>query len=116
MILGGDNPTKSIQRYKNERPVWFVYSGIGSQFLTMGKDLLNIEIFKKTFDRCASALKPYGIDLHEIVTSKDPKTFNPLMNRLVGVLAIQIGLSEVLRAFGIEPEGYSGHSSGESSK
>lgn len=109
----GENATKEILKYSNKRPIWFIYCGVGSQRKCVGKDLLNIEVFRKTFDRCANALKPYGRDLYKIVTEDDDDILKDLVNLYIGIAAIQIGLTDVLRNFGIVPDGIAGHSLGE---
>lgn len=115
-IILGEKSKKSIQKVSNKRPIWFIYSGMGSQFLSMGKDLLKIGIFRTTFQRCAEALKPYNIDLINIVTSADPSLFDDITNCFVTVAAIQIALTDVLNLFGIIPDGIAGHSLGEVGK
>lgn len=82
----------------------------------MGKDLLKIEAFRRTFQRCAAALMPYNIDLMDIVTSTDPSIFDDITNCFVAVAAIQIALTDVLFLFGIRPDGMAGHSLGEVGK
>lgn len=79
----------------------------------MGKDLLKIKLFKDTFDRCANSLKAYDFDLYHVVTSEDPSVFHDIMNCYIGVNAIQIALTDLLRNLSIEPDGYIGHSLGE---
>lgn len=115
-MICGRKQTKMVQKTKLGRPIWFVYSGIGSQWTTMGKDLLKIKLFKDTFDRCATSLKAYDFDLYHVVTSEDPSIFHDIMNCYVGINAIQIALTELLRRLCIEPTGYIGHSLGELGK
>lgn len=112
----GDSPINSIEKFSIGRPIWFIYSGMGSQWKTMGKDLLNIEIFRKTFDRCAVAIKPYDIDLYEIVTRNDDQNFKNIVNSALAITATQIAPTDLLFSFGIVPDGYGGHSLGEIGK
>lgn len=107
---------KQITKYVNSRPVWFIYCGLGSQRTSMGKDLLKIGVFRETFDRCAEVLKPYDIDLYEVVTKDDDNIFKDSRKVYVGIAAIQLGITEVLRSFGIVPDGIAGHSLGEVGK
>lgn len=79
----------------------------------MGKDLLRNNIFKRTFDRCAATLQPYGVDLFEILTSDDPATFEDITNAFTGIAAIQFGLTDILKSLEIVPDGFAGHSLGE---
>ncbi|XP_034250583.1 fatty acid synthase-like [Thrips palmi] len=96
-----------------KRPVWFVYSGMGSQWAGMGADLMRIPVFAAALERCHNALVPLGLDLKHIVCTKDPKIFDNILHSFVGIAAVQIGLTDVLRAVGVEPDGMIGHSVGE---
>lgn len=79
----------------------------------MGRDLLKIEVFKNTFDRCAKILKTYDIDLYNIVTTDDVTIFDDIMNSFVAICAIQLALTDVLFSMNIYPDGIAGHSMGE---
>lgn len=115
MITGNDH-SRAVQKFKSGRPVWFIYSGMGSQWVTMGKDLLKMEVFRNTFDRCAKTLNKYNCNLYDLVTSEDPSIFDDILNCFVSINAIQIALTDMLRFLGVEPDGYIGHSLGECGK
>lgn len=112
-IVLGDHPVKEVGRYNKPRPIWFVYSGMGSHWLKMGKDLLNIAVFRNTINRCARALVPYHIDLMNIITSEDPAILDNISNCLSAIGAIEIALTDVLKSLNICPDGFCGHSLGE---
>ncbi|CAG9833288.1 unnamed protein product [Diabrotica balteata] len=112
-IVLGDRPAKEVERYNKQRPVWFVYTGMGSQWNRMGKDLLNIPVFKNTMDRCAKVLAPYGIDLIDIITSEDPSVFDDITNCFCAIGCVEIALTDVLYSLNIYPDGMCGHSLGE---
>lgn len=76
-----------------KRPIWFVFSGMGSQWNTMGKQLLNIPIFAESIRKCDAILKPKGVDLIDILTNEDPKLFDNILNSFVGIAAIQVYLN-----------------------
>lgn len=109
----GDNPIKEISRYSNPRPIWFIYTGTGCQWRTMGRDLLNMELFRRSFERCAAALKTHELDLCKIVTDDDDSVFESCSHILAGITAIQVALTDVLSLFDIIPDGMAGHSLGE---
>ncbi|KAJ6633803.1 Fatty acid synthase, partial [Pseudolycoriella hygida] len=96
-----------------ERPIVFVYSGVGSQWLGMGKDLMKIPLIARRIDECHNILSAEGIDLKKIVTSDDPTTFSSCLNIFVGVNAIQIALTDLMNLIGIVPDFLIGHSVGE---
>ncbi|CAH2051828.1 unnamed protein product, partial [Iphiclides podalirius] len=80
-----------------QRPLWFVYSGMGSQWVGMGTQLMRIPIFAAAIERCRRVLEPKGVDIVNIITSPDKTTFDNILNSFVGIAAIQIGLTDILR-------------------
>ncbi|XP_062529088.1 fatty acid synthase [Bombyx mori] len=113
-----ENQTVSLGEAVNyfdyaKRPLWFVYSGMGSQWPGMGAELMNIPIFSAAIERCQKALEPKGIDIMQIITSTDPDIFNNILNAFLGIAAIQIGLTDVMYALGLVPDNIIGHSVGE---
>ncbi|XP_026740412.1 fatty acid synthase-like [Trichoplusia ni] len=113
-------PTKSVSLAREieyfsgvRRPVWFVYSGMGSQWAGMGKELMRIPVFAAAIEKCHKALAPKGINLTKIITEDDPKIYDNILNSFIGIAAIQIGLTDVLKTIGIEPDYIIGHSVGE---
>ncbi|XP_050552883.1 fatty acid synthase-like [Spodoptera frugiperda] len=118
--LLGSTPTKSVQLAREiqyfsgvRRPVWFVYSGMGSQWAGMAKELMRIPVFAAAIEKCHKALEPKGINLTKIVTENDPKIYDNILNSFIGIAAVQIGLTDVLKTIGIEPDYIIGHSVGE---
>ncbi|XP_043250638.1 fatty acid synthase-like [Colletes gigas] len=109
-----ETPPKEIQEYSGiKRPIWFVFSGMGSQWVGMGESLMRFPVFAKAIQKCDAVLKPHGVDIVDIITSKDKKTFDNILNSFVGIAAIQIGLVDMLTSVGIEPDNIIGHSVGE---
>ncbi|KAF6204600.1 hypothetical protein GE061_018760 [Apolygus lucorum] len=96
-----------------ERPIWFMYSGMGSQWPMMAKALMDLPIFAQAIHKCHATLAPKGVNLLEIVTKNDASMFDVILNSFVGIAAVQIGLTDILRAVGIKPDGIIGHSVGE---
>ncbi|KAF9823811.1 hypothetical protein SFRURICE_006662 [Spodoptera frugiperda] len=119
-VSGRSTPTKSVQLAREiqyfsgvRRPVWFVYSGMGSQWAGMAKELMRIPVFAAAIEKCHKALEPKGINLTKIVTENDPKIYDNILNSFIGIAAVQIGLTDVLKTIGIEPDYIIGHSVGE---
>ncbi|XP_037872512.2 fatty acid synthase [Bombyx mori] len=96
-----------------KRPLWFVYSGMGSQWPTMGSQLMRIPIFVASIERCRKVLEPKGVDIVHILTSPDKAIFDNILHSFVGIAAVQIGLTDILRALEIKPDKIIGHSVGE---
>nr|XP_049699380.1 fatty acid synthase-like [Helicoverpa armigera] len=95
------------------RPLWFVYSGMGSQWPGMGAELMRIPIFAAAIERCDKILKPKGLDIVDIITNPDDTILENILHCFVGIAAIQIGLTDILRAVGLVPDHIIGHSVGE---
>lgn len=80
-----------LQSITNEKPpVWFVFSGMGSQWLGMGIQLLKIPIFAKAIEKCDAVLRPLGVDIMNVITSLDSKLFDNILHSFVGISAIQV--------------------------
>ncbi|KAF5286879.1 hypothetical protein FQA39_LY00412 [Lamprigera yunnana] len=114
-ILGSPKEQKTEFEYYpgNKREVWFCYSGMGSQWCKMAVDLMALPIFASAIYKCHEILKPKGVDLLKIVTEDDEKMFDNILHSFVGIAAIQIGLTDILHALNIVPDGIIGHSVGE---
>lgn len=104
---------KEIHRISEKRPVWFVYSGMGSQWNSMAKKLMCIDVFRKSIEKSAAILKPYEVDLMELLLSEDENALEATVSPFVAIAAIQIALTDILRLLRIEPDGIVGHSVGE---
>ncbi|XP_052751893.1 fatty acid synthase-like [Galleria mellonella] len=120
IILDTNEENKTVTRVEKaeyfddaNRPLWFVYSGMGSQWAGMGTQLMRIPIFAAAIERCHRALKPKGVNIVDIITSTDKSTFDNILNSFVGIAAIQIGLTDILRELGFVPDNIIGHSVGE---
>ncbi|GBP45810.1 Fatty acid synthase [Eumeta japonica] len=118
--LLGANPTESVRLARDvhyfsgvKRPVWFVYGGMGSQWAGMGAQLMRIPIFAAAIDKCHRVLEPKGVNLTKIITGSDPKLLDDAVSSSVGVAAVLIGLTDVLKAVEIEPDNIVGHGIGE---
>ena len=109
----GSSIREAEEFIEQKRPVWYVFSGNGSQWSGMGQALLSIDIVRKSLQRCASALKPEGIDLMKIILCGTNETFENVVNSYVSITSIQIALIDLLSQIGIKPEGLIGHSVGE---
>ncbi|MEO0836509.1 MAG: type I polyketide synthase [Cyanobacteria bacterium J06642_3] len=106
------------------KPVVFMFSGQGSQYLGMAQELYQNEpIFKESCDRCFQLLQPYlDLDLNEIIFPFTPHlpispAPSPLINQTQyaqpAIFAIEYALAQLLSHWGIKPEATIGHSIGE---
>ncbi|MBF0231361.1 MAG: acyltransferase domain-containing protein, partial [Desulfamplus sp.] len=94
----------------------FVYAGIGTQWKTMGADLLNEQpIFRDIVECCDKEFAKFSnwSIVEEINRSANDSRIDDLLIAHPCNVAIQIGLSELLKSWGVTPHGVVGHSSGE---
>ncbi|CAN3978269.1 SDR family NAD(P)-dependent oxidoreductase [Kitasatospora purpeofusca] len=94
----------------------FVFPGQGSQWHAMGRELLAAEpVFAAVIHRCAAALEPYtDWDLVRVVSGEAGEEWLSRIDMLQPTLwAVSLGLCELWRAAGVEPDVVVGHSQGE---
>lgn len=70
----------------------------------MGKDLLNIPIFRQTVERCNKVLKSKNLDLFDVITSADPNIFENVLHSMVGIGVVQLGMANVLKELKLQPD------------
>ncbi|OTF78648.1 fatty acid synthase-like protein, partial [Euroglyphus maynei] len=104
---------REIGRIPEKRPIWFVYSGMGSQWTSMAQGMMAIDIFRQSIEKSAKILKRFDIDLMNILLSNDEKVLDTIVAPFISIAAVQIALTDLLRALQIEPDGIVGHSVGE---
>lgn len=106
--------SKTIEFCDSEkRPIVWMFAGMGSQWIGMAKTLLQIDICRESLQKCHDTLKPYGIDLMNVVTSDDKTMFDNIVNAFVGISAVQIAIVDLLRLLEIPMDYCIGHSLGE---
>lgn len=94
-----------IQLFTAERrPMVWVYAGVGSQWQGMGTDLMRVPIFAETIQKCHDALSSEGIDVKKIITTNDDTIFDNVLNTYIGIAAVELGLTDVLKALGLQPD------------
>ncbi|GAA1955233.1 type I polyketide synthase [Kitasatospora viridis] len=94
----------------------FVFPGQGSQWAGMGRELhRSSPVFAAVVRRCARALAPHvDWDLSAIVAGEAGEEWLTRIDMLQPVLwAVSLGLAELWREAGIEPDVVIGHSQGE---
>lgn len=96
-----------------KRPVWYVFTGMSTQWVGMGRSLLSVEVFKQSIERSAAVLKTKNFDLMELILNGSSEDFENIINIPQCIVAIQMGLIDMLKAVGLEPDGIVGHSLGE---
>lgn len=113
-------PRKFKRGPSSKNGVVFVLTGQGAQWAGMGKELLStFPVFAASIERSAAQLRTLGccFDLLEEISNpvNDTNINSPEYSQPV-CTAVQVGLTDLLRDWGIVPKAVVGHSSGEIGK
>ena len=121
--LESADPRRVLTRLveSRDRPVLFMFSGQGSQYIDMGRELYECEpAFRSALDMCCDALRGnLGFDLREVLypTPEQRDQASASLQRTAvtqpALFAVEYALARMWMEFGIEPKGMIGHSIGE---
>ncbi|EFN60216.1 Fatty acid synthase [Camponotus floridanus] len=96
-ILAYDSTREIVEaNYDEKRPVWFIFSGINSQWPGMGRELLHIETCQRSLQRCADVLKEHDVDLMNIIINGTDETYENVLVATVSINMHLIIAAEVL--------------------
>lgn len=70
--------------------MWFIFSGMGSQWAGMIEGFLQLEPFAKAINRATAVLQTNGFDLMSVLNSKDESTFDNVLNSAVSITSMQV--------------------------
>lgn len=105
---------KKVQNFMgSHRPMVWVFSGMGSQWPGMLSDLMLIPTFASSINKSHDILLTKQINLKKIIGDGDSCTFSNALNSYVGIISIEIALTDVLTSLGLQPDFIIGHSVGE---
>ncbi|NNB93288.1 acyltransferase domain-containing protein [Corallococcus exiguus] len=113
-LLGGSGTN-------TRRPVVFLFSGQGSQYVDMGRGLYEQEpVFRTEVDACAEKLKPHlGLDLRTVLyppaDGREKATEQLKQTSLTqpSLFVIEYALAKLWASWGVTPQAMVGHSIGE---
>ncbi|KAB8141147.1 type I polyketide synthase [Chloroflexia bacterium SDU3-3] len=94
----------------------FVFSGMGPQWWAMGRQLLAQEpVFRAAVERCDALLSQHAdwSLLAELAADESASRMNETQIAQPANFALQVGLFELWRSWGVEPDAIVGHSAGE---
>ncbi|MCC5621261.1 type I polyketide synthase [Nostoc sp. CHAB 5715] len=117
------DPQRAFSHYQEpcNRPIVFMFSGQGSQYVNMGRELYESEtVFREQFDYCCELLKPHlELDLRTVLYPSEEKAqeaTQKLQQTAItqpALFAIEYALAKLWMAWGVRPEMMIGHSIGE---
>jgi phthiocerol/phenolphthiocerol synthesis type-I polyketide synthase E len=99
-----------------ERPVAFLFSGQGSQYLGMGADLYRSEpVYRQAIDCCAALLEPdLGLDLRDILYGdRGRDLLDQTRFTQPALFCTEYALASLWMHWGVRPKAMAGHSIGE---
>lgn len=110
-----DNPAKAISGQAASGKVAFVYAGNGAQFLGMARDALQFSTtFRAALRHADDVLRPLlGWSIEERLLEDNPDYLSHTDVAQPLLFGVQVGITEALRAAGIEAQACVGHSVGE---
>ncbi|MDZ8136603.1 MAG: SDR family oxidoreductase [Nostoc sp. DedQUE04] len=122
-VLTTQDPQRIFTHYEEprNRSVVFMFSGQGTQYVDMGRELYQSEpIFKQQIDYCSQLLKPHlNIDLRHVLYPTEvqkQQAAEQLKQTFIAqpaLFVIEYALAQLWMASGVRPEAMIGHSIGE---
>lgn len=110
-----DHQINEIQWDREQPPVYFLFSGQGSQFVGMGKLLYGKHrVFKKYLDICDESYKSLtGKSLLSLLFESDHETLARTENTQPAIFSVSYAMAKCWEAHGLLPKALIGHSVGE---
>ncbi|MFF6994951.1 beta-ketoacyl synthase N-terminal-like domain-containing protein [Streptomyces sp. NPDC008313] len=115
LARGEEHPGVLTGSAEAARSCVFVFSGFGSQWAGMGRQLLESEpVFRRAVEACEEEMRKWiaWSPLASLRGEPDSRPFDEGIPQEL-IFAVQVGLVELWRSWGVVPEAVVGHSMGE---
>ncbi|XP_019721138.1 fatty acid synthase [Hippocampus comes] len=113
-LIGSQTDSTEVEQVQaTPRPLWYICSGMGTQWAGMGRSLMQLPDFRKSIMRSDMALKETGLVVSQLLMEADEAAFEDTVHSFVGLAAIQVAQIDLLTKLGLQPDGIVGHSVGE---
>ena len=72
------------------RPLWYVFSGMGSQWPNMGRQMMKMESFQRSIRSCDAILTQHGVSVYDIMMKGGEDIYDKCLNSFLGITSIQV--------------------------
>lgn len=98
----------------DRRSIVWLFSGMGCQWIGMGKSLMQFRPFYNSILKCHNIMHKYSVDLISMITKTDDiHALDDISSSFLGITAIQLALVDMLRFLEVPIDYMVGHSNGE---